>query len=147
MITSKDIRLKNARTLLAEAGSRKAMAKRLDKSEGQIGHIMGPNPIKGIGNKIAREIEIAFDKPEGWLDVDHEFIEEVSRSNIQLQQDGDSVNVYLDPLDSPLFGSRPPGYDGLPDYKKEAVDYIIDLSQEEAEEILPILRRYRAKGK
>jgi hypothetical protein len=33
--------------------------------------LIGKRPIKNIGNKIARDIEAVFNKPQGWLDNVH----------------------------------------------------------------------------
>ena len=44
-----EIRLKNARDLAAPGGI-SAMAERLGKSQPQVSHLMGDNPIKNIGN-------------------------------------------------------------------------------------------------
>ncbi len=46
-----------------------ALADRLNKTLGQTSNFAGDNPTKGIGPKIAREIEQAFGAPSGWLDA------------------------------------------------------------------------------
>ena len=66
---SKTIRYKNARMLVRECGGISAFADKLGKQQSQVSAIAGENPIKGIGPKIARQIESAFRKPEGWMDV------------------------------------------------------------------------------
>jgi len=63
-----EIRLENARYLANSIGGVVAMAERLGKSQPQVSHFIGGNPVKNIGNKIARQIEEAFDKENGWLD-------------------------------------------------------------------------------
>lgn len=69
------IRLSNARTLasqeLEKTGSRSnihAMSNKTGKSLSQITQIIGKNPVKNIGSNLAREIESAFKKRNGWLD-------------------------------------------------------------------------------
>jgi len=67
----KEIRRKNMRALSEQIGGIPAMAEKLDKDQNQIRHLIGNNPSRGIGHKIARELEAAFSKPTGWLDIDH----------------------------------------------------------------------------
>lgn len=45
--------------------------RKLEVSSAQAAHIVGPNPIRGIGGQLARRIELAYDKPAGWLDSDN----------------------------------------------------------------------------
>ena len=66
-----EIRLENARYLANSIGGVVAMAERLGKSQPQVSHFIGGNPVKNIGNKIARQIEEAFNKENGWLDNCH----------------------------------------------------------------------------
>lgn len=70
---SSEIRRANARTLLASecGGTPTVFAERLGKALSQVNHIIGPNPTKNIGTKLAREIETVFGMPRGWLDADH----------------------------------------------------------------------------
>lgn len=72
----KDIRRKNLRALARSAGGVTKLAKRLEKSQSQISHLIGTNPIKKIGDKIAAHVERVFNKPHGWLDQNHIGIEE-----------------------------------------------------------------------
>jgi len=66
-----EIRLENARYLANSIGGVVAMSVKLGKSQPQVSHFIGGNPVKNIGNKIARQIEEAFDKENGWLDNCH----------------------------------------------------------------------------
>ncbi|WP_339898240.1 S24 family peptidase [uncultured Gilvimarinus sp.] len=66
----KEIRYKNARLLVDQAGSLQAFSEKIGKVATQASAFAGSNPRKGIGSKIAREIEVAFEKPYGWMDVD-----------------------------------------------------------------------------
>jgi len=70
-LMTSEIRLINARGLSVSVGGILAMSKKLEKPQAQITHIMGENPTRNIGNKIARQIEEAFSKEEGWLDNIH----------------------------------------------------------------------------
>ncbi len=67
----KQIRLKNTRYLAKSVGGGVALANKLDKSHQQVSNLIGCNPVKNIGHKIAKEIEAAFNKPENWLDSLH----------------------------------------------------------------------------
>lgn len=66
---NKEIRLRNTRALIQQSGGVALFAEKLKKAETQVSAFAGSNPRKGIGNKIAREIEEAFGKAPGWLDV------------------------------------------------------------------------------
>lgn len=68
---SKTIRYNNVRSLVDSVGGVSNFASRLDKGQSQVSQFAGTNPIKGIGNKVARQIEEAFGKPHGWLDIPH----------------------------------------------------------------------------
>lgn len=66
----KDIRRENLRILAKSVGGISRLADRLSKNQSQISHLIGNNPIKNIGDRVAAQIEIAFKKPAGWLDQD-----------------------------------------------------------------------------
>src|ERR1700742_2415248 len=68
MKTSKEMRLENARAL---ADSPAEFARCLGMSNQQANALIGPNPVRGIGDEKAREIEEAFGREIGWLDHDH----------------------------------------------------------------------------
>ncbi|WP_436916923.1 LexA family protein [Acinetobacter schindleri] len=68
---SKTIRYQNTRYLVEMAGGVSNFAEKIGKGQSQTSQFAGTNPIKGIGNKVAREIEEAFEKPHGWLDIPH----------------------------------------------------------------------------
>lgn len=69
---SKTIRYQNTRLLVEQAGGVSNFAEKIGKGQSQTSQFAGTTPIKGIGNKVAREIEEAFGKPHGWLDVIHQ---------------------------------------------------------------------------
>lgn len=71
----KTIRRENLRILAKSVGGITRLSELLDKPQSQISHLIGKNPIKNIGDKIAEEIELAFNKPFGWLDRPHDFSE------------------------------------------------------------------------
>lgn len=72
-MTIYDVRLNNARELRdrlgrKDEGGQQKFADKLEMSRQQASHIIGDNPIKPIGDKMARRIEQAFGVPVGWLD-------------------------------------------------------------------------------
>src|SRR6185312_8382095 len=72
----KEIRRRNLRVLARLVGGVTQLAERLGKSQSQISHLIGTNPVKNIGDKLAAEIERVFEKPNGWLDHEHAEIQE-----------------------------------------------------------------------
>ena len=79
---SKSIRYKNTRLLVDQIGGVSNFAEKIGKGQSQASQFAGTNPIKGIGNKVAREIEEAFGKAHGWLDNPHEQENEKLESNV-----------------------------------------------------------------
>ncbi|MBF4453802.1 DUF1902 domain-containing protein (plasmid) [Acinetobacter sp. SK-43] len=75
---SKTIRYQNTRTLVEQSGGITNFGKRIQKSQSQASQFAGETPIKGIGNKIARQIEAEFGKPHGWLDIPHNSKEQIN---------------------------------------------------------------------
>ena len=67
----KDIRRQNLRALSRMSGGVSKLAERLEKSQSQISHLIGTNPVKNIGDKFAAHVERIFNKPYGWLDQMH----------------------------------------------------------------------------
>jgi len=65
--TADQARLENLKTLLQEAGSAAALAERVGTSPVYISQLRGGS--RSIGNALARRLELAFDKPIGWLDT------------------------------------------------------------------------------
>lgn len=67
-----DTRLQNFRKVLADRGLRLTdVSDLLGKSPAQVSAFGGRNPTKGIGDRIAREIEQALELQEGFLDITH----------------------------------------------------------------------------
>ncbi|WP_258164006.1 helix-turn-helix transcriptional regulator [Pseudomonas sp. 17033095] len=71
MIDISTIRRTNALSLAEKEGGTGAFASRIDREPTQVSRLIGSNPTKNIGNKLARHIEECFDLPRGWLDVLH----------------------------------------------------------------------------
>lgn len=65
-----DIRRANVRALITQLGGQAEFGRRIDMSDSQVSQLVGEKHTKNIGNIIARRIEKALGKPEGWLDVD-----------------------------------------------------------------------------
>lgn len=72
----KEIRRMNLRALARAVGGVTQLAERLGKSQSQISHLIGTNPVKNIGDKLAAEVERVFEKSNGWLDHEHAEIQE-----------------------------------------------------------------------
>ncbi len=77
---SKSIRYQNTRLLVEQVGGVSSFADKIGKGQSQTSQFAGTNPIKGIGNKIAREIEDAFGKPHGWLDIPQESSQKIEKN-------------------------------------------------------------------
>lgn len=70
-MTREEIRRENARNLASLAGGQAEFGRAVEMVPSQVSQIIGKSPVKNIGNSIAKRIEQAFNKPEGWLDVLH----------------------------------------------------------------------------
>lgn len=64
-----EIRQKNLEVLIREAGSSAALAKRMKSDASYVSQLKGGH--RGIGDKAARKLERATNKPYGWLDSEH----------------------------------------------------------------------------
>lgn len=77
MKTSKELRYDNLLRLLDQLGSVQALAERLGKSHAQISQLKTKakdsktGKIRGIGDDLAREIEMTLNLEIGWMDNDH----------------------------------------------------------------------------
>ena len=69
MTTAKDVRRLRARELKDAHGGLTAFAERVGLSPSQASQIVGRNPVRWIGDDLARRIEAAFGKPLGYLDA------------------------------------------------------------------------------
>ncbi|KYQ80576.1 hypothetical protein AWW72_18875, partial [Acinetobacter sp. NRRL B-65365] len=81
---SKTIRYNNTRILVGQVGGVSNFANKINKGQSQTSQFAGTTPIKGIGNKVAREIEEAFGKPHGWLDVLHQEDSNLLSNNLNM---------------------------------------------------------------
>ena len=88
-----EIRYNNVRGIVKDVGGVTALAEKLDKSQAQVSSFAGSNPKKSIGNKVAREIEVAFCLANGWMDKDHTEDTETVQIISHLISDFSSVEV------------------------------------------------------
>jgi phage repressor protein C with HTH and peptisase S24 domain len=71
------IRHLNLRVLVQEAGGVARLAEKVGKAESQISQLLNRSPHsttgrpRSVGSSMARELELAFGKPAGWMDVSH----------------------------------------------------------------------------
>lgn len=69
------IRRENTKFLMQEKGlTRQEFAEQSGINYGLIGHYIGKNPTKRIGDEVAGKIEDFFGKPRYWLDNEHQKI-------------------------------------------------------------------------
>lgn len=69
---NREIRLINLRELLKNAYSASALAKAVGTSPAYISQILSKKTKGNVGNRLARKLEIAANKPLGWLDQLHD---------------------------------------------------------------------------
>lgn len=87
MKTNEEIRRANARRLAAEIGSAAELARRLAMSDSQLGQLIGKNPVRNIGTRVARRIEAVCGRPEGWLDIEHSSPDDIAdRIDLLMQE-------------------------------------------------------------
>lgn len=80
--TVSDVRRENARLLAKEVGGLAAFARRIGRADPYVSQVIGANPQRGIGHAMARHIEAAFGKPQGWLDAQHDESEPLSDTTV-----------------------------------------------------------------
>lgn len=83
--------------------SRSELAEGADINYALLGHYIGKNPSKAIGDEIAHRIEVFFGKPANWLDHEHDrnedLFEEIKNSDtVQVTDDMDDM------VEIPLYG-------------------------------------------
>lgn len=66
-----ETRVVNARFLAAEVGGHASFAATIDRDPAYVSQLIGENPKRNIGSRMARHIESRFGRNEGWLDVPH----------------------------------------------------------------------------
>lgn len=131
-----EIRRSNLQKLAFEAGlkTHAALGDLLDKPPSLISQLIGKNPTRNMGAKLAREIETAFSRPDGWLDQLHE-----GYTIISVQDNGDQRVAYLAEEEYSLLRQ----FRRIDDDKKEALKVLIgdeDILEPEEREML---RKYR----
>lgn len=98
------IRRENTKKLIADTGlTRQEFADKAGINYGLLGHYIGKNPRKAIGDEIAQRIEVSFNKPLNWLDHEHgkneDLFEEIKNSDtVQVTDDMDDM------IEIPLYG-------------------------------------------
>lgn len=98
------IRRENAKKLIADSGlKRREFADKSGINYGLLGHYIGKNPTKAIGDENAQKIEAFFNKPANWLDHEHGNNEELLASirnsdTVQITDDMDDM------IEIPLYG-------------------------------------------
>ena len=70
----KQIRRENMLHLASRFRHRSDFADHIEKRPAYLNQIIGPNPSKGIGDMLARHVELVFDLPKGWMDTDHSMV-------------------------------------------------------------------------
>ena len=97
------IRRENTKKLIADSGlTRREFADKSGINYGLLGHYIGKNPSKAIGDENAQKIEAFFNKPLNWLDHEHDknedLLEEIKNSDtVQVTDDMEdmvSIPIY-----------------------------------------------------
>ncbi|MFM0044079.1 hypothetical protein [Paraburkholderia sediminicola] len=65
----------------------------------QVNSWGGPNPRRGIGDDIARRIEVTFKKEEGWLDHEWDIDSSISGHKSALSDEAKSLILCVERLD------------------------------------------------
>lgn len=102
----KQIRLKNLRALFTEMGSIANVARASGTAEAYLSQISNGVPLpsgrpRGVGDALARKLEVGCSKPRGWMDASHD-----SESNqSQLVPTHASIRTYdsIDELDQQCY--------------------------------------------
>ena len=96
------IRRENTKKLMANSGlSRREFADNSGINYALLGHYIGKNPTKAIGDEIAERIELYFDKPTHWLDHEHDDNQlelDIIRSSSTVQVTDDASDMIKIPL-------------------------------------------------
>jgi transcriptional regulator with XRE-family HTH domain len=118
MTTIDEIHRENLELLAAEAGGKGVLAERLGKSASQVSQWLNGSAdsktgkARGIRPASCRAIEIAFEKPVGWMDISHAVVESArqpSTAKTKLGQKSDSVTPEEIIELITLFKDAPPG--------------------------------------
>lgn len=82
--------------------SRSELAEGADINYALLGHYIGKNPSKAIGDEIAHRIEVFFGKPANWLDHEHDN----NQLELDVIRESDTVNVTSNPkglIEIPIY--------------------------------------------
>lgn len=71
MKTATEIRRDNLRKIETAIGGRGELCNAIGKSEKYVSQLIGANPIRGIGDTLARSVEASTGLERGWLDNLH----------------------------------------------------------------------------
>lgn len=93
METINEIRRENARKLCDACGTQAEFARRLGVRRQQASHLVGSNPVKGIGDDQARKIESKFGKEIGWLDHLHREPDDAAEASASKGRDDGGVDI------------------------------------------------------
>lgn len=123
MMSIKSVRRENLRFLAKSVGGITRLAERLGKTQSQISHLIGNHPVKNIGDKIAAEVEAAFNKPVGWLDREHNG----SRESLPVFQAGEQGRKGILCSQVPLITSEEvkKWHQIAYEYRPKSADYLI----------------------
>lgn len=104
-LTVKEIRRHNLEKLIKETGMSKGkFAIRIETAPAYISQILSKNSKRGMGDFMARKIELKLGKPKGWMDCWHDDEPPVSKQQMQNDfQTGDENFGFFDIWD----GSTP----------------------------------------
>ncbi|UQB41770.1 hypothetical protein JX580_08845 [Thiomicrospira microaerophila] len=82
-----DIRRDNAQLLVNFIGNKTLFSERIERSPTQVSRILGLNPTRNIGEKLARHIEHCFCLPKFWLDQAHQEPANIDKQINTINQD------------------------------------------------------------
>ena len=83
------LRRNNLRRLVESYGGQKEFSEAAKVAPNQLNHVMGPNPIRNIGERLARKIELNLGLENGFLDdikSDFNYEENVTFYNIEINE-------------------------------------------------------------
>lgn len=78
MISIYQIRRHNAYLLIDFVGNKTLFSERIERSPTQVSRVLGHNPTRNIGERLARHIEHCFCLPKFWLDQPHQQADKLS---------------------------------------------------------------------
>lgn len=71
MADTKQVRRANLEALVKMAGGQGLLAEKVNTSGSYISTLLSPVSGREVGDRLARRLEAAMNKPEGWMDVAH----------------------------------------------------------------------------